>query len=137
MYDFVDYLNVTGRNFYDGAYAAELVGESFVTYLKVQTFTRWNLGLSYNTGMVISDDGVVEYAFVGANSTLPIRATTLRARTSLPPQYQSVWERHSVVNAEDANVHFYNGNRQSERRLLASQARFNEFRAAPLRVQNY
>ena len=65
------------------------------------------------------------------------RAAPLRVRKYQPMQHQSVWERRCVVNAEDANVHFYKSQRQSERRLLANQDRFNNFRAAPLRVRKY
>ena len=100
MRDFVEYLNATGRDFYSGAHASELVNDGeagFPSYLLAKTFEKWNLGQTYNTGLLIESNRV-QFAWIGCNTTLPAKLKTLTTEqyVAIMSKWDKVLDEHNA-----------------------------------------
>ena len=99
MYDFVDYLNSTGQTFASDT-ASQLSSVGFQTYLLMKTLTYFNVGMDYNTGIEFDDDGNAVFAFVGVNTTMPLKleALTLVQYREFLDEWESWVDAHNKDN---------------------------------------
>jgi hypothetical protein len=99
MYDFVDYLNSTGQTFASDT-ASQLSSVGFQTYLLMKTLTYFNVGMDYNTGIEFNDDGNAVFAFVGVNTTMPLKleALTLVQYREFLDEWESWVDAHNKDN---------------------------------------
>ena len=67
----------------------------FPSYLLAKTFEKWNLGQTYNTGLLIESNRV-QFAWIGCNTTLPAKLKTLTTEQYVA--IMSKWDKVLDVN---------------------------------------
>ena len=112
MEDFVEWLNATGRDFYDESHAHELVeddaeGSGFPSYLLGKTMAKWNAGQLYDTGLLIKG-GSLDFAWIGFNTTLPLKYDdySVKKYLGIIQDWKKLLDAHNAANPATRGVQF-------------------------------
>merc|ERR1711988_796301 len=111
--DFVQWLNAGGLDFHDGSHAALLAaddaaGTGFPTYLLGKTMMKWNMGQMYETGMLRDASGAIEFAWIGFNTTLPLKAEdkTVEEYVAIIDEWSKLADAYNDANPNARAVQF-------------------------------
>ena len=112
MEDFVEWLNATGRDFYDQSHAHELVeddelGSGFPSYLLGKTMAKWNPGQLYDTGLLIKG-GSLDFAWIGFNTTRPLKAEdySIDKVLGIIQDWKKLLDAHNAANPTARGVQY-------------------------------